>query len=109
MEKQKWSSGAKAWFTLMILGQWLEFINDATKPSMGLGHSGTIAAGVVGAIGTALYLWLVFSKSKAALYTILAVMAANAVFALIHGSVVGAVLGLAVAAITYNVARKTVA
>ena len=106
MEKPKWSRGAKIWLTLMVLGQWLTFINEATKRSVD--EQAMLAAGIVGALGTALYLWLAFSKTKAALYTIIVIGVANAVYAFINGITVGAVLGLIVTAITYSITSKTV-
>ena len=106
MDKTKWSRGAKIWFTLMIIGQWLTFINEATKRSVD--DQAMLAAGIVGAIGTALYLWLAFSKTKAALYTIIVIGIVNAVYAFMNGVTVGAVLGLIVTAVTYSIANKVV-
>ena len=90
----------------MIIGQWLTFINEITKrlPDENV----VLLSGIFGAIGTALYLWLVLSKTKAALYTIIAIGVANAVYAFINGITVGAVLGLIVTAVTYSIASKVI-
>ena len=106
MEKPKWSSGAKVWFILMILRQWLTFINEVTKRSVD--EQVVLLSGIFGAIGTALYLWLMFSKTKTALYTIVAIGLANVVYAFLNGIIAGGILGLLVTAITYSIASKTV-
>ena len=70
--------GAKLWFGLMILGQWIMFIEYATKPITRYNSAyqqATVIYGIVGIVGTALYLWLAIGKRKAPLVTIMASVA----------------------------------
>ncbi|MBQ7215600.1 MAG: hypothetical protein IJS39_06415 [Synergistaceae bacterium] len=108
MDKPKWSIGTLIWFVLVILGQWLLFIEYLTRPSMGFSDPATKVAGIVGIVGTALYLWLMFSKTKTAMYTIIAVTAVNALISFFGGAGPAAFLGLIVPALTYLIVRKTI-
>ena len=106
MEKSKWGIGAKIWFGLMILGQWISFINEITKRSPS--SQAEIVYFIVGAIGTVLYLWLAISKSKAALITILVVAGINFLVNLFSGAAGVAFAGLIAPAITFLIARNKV-
>ena len=108
MEKPKWSIGTIIRFVLVILGQWLLFIEYATRPSMGISDPATKVAGIIGAVGTALYLWLIISKTKTAMYTIIAVTAVSAVISFFGGAGAGVFLSLIIPAITYLIVRKTI-
>lgn len=109
--KKKWSIGAMIWFVLMILGQWLMFIEYKTKPITAYNSDyqrATVIYFVAGVIGTALYLWLVIGKSKAALTTLLVVSGINAAITLFGSGLVTALISLICPAITFFVARNTV-
>ena len=106
MEENKWGVGAKIWFGLMILGQWLGFINEITKRSPS--SQAELLYFIVGAVGTALYLWLAFSKSKGALITILVVAGISFLINLLSGFGGAAFTGLIAPIITFLIARSKV-
>ena len=111
MESKKWGIGAKIWFGLMIAAQWLMFIEYATKPITRYNSNYQRAAliyGIIGLVGTALYLWLAIGKSKAALIIILVIGGINTVSILFQGSVLSALLSLVAPTITFLIARKKV-
>ena len=111
MENGKWGIGAKLWFGLMILGQWLMFIEYATKPitryNSDYQHM-TLVWFFVGAIGTIIYLWLAIGKSKAALSTIIIMGIINALVSLVQGGPGSAILPLIAPTITWLIARGKV-
>ncbi len=109
MEKKKWGAGAIIWFILMIISQWIMFIEYITKPATATNSALQKAAliyGIAGAIGTALYLWLWIGKKKAALITIIVLNVISVVITLINGGGVSSVLGLISPLITFLVSRK---
>ena len=61
--------------------------------------------GIVGIVGTALYLWLAISKKKAPLVTIMVIGGINVLSALIQGNVSGALLAAISPVVTFLVAR----
>lgn len=109
--ENKWGIGAKLWFGLMILGQWVMFIEYATKPITRYNSAyqqATLMYAIVGLIGTVLYLWLSIGKKKAALVTILAIGVINALVVLARGGGAQALLTLIAPVITFLVARRKV-
>jgi hypothetical protein len=111
MENKNWGIGAKLWFGLMILDQWIMFIEYATKPITRYNSAYqqvTVIYGIVGIVGTALYLWLAISKKKAPLVTIMVIGGINVLSALIQGNVSGALLAAISPVVTFLVARRQV-
>lgn len=111
MENKNWGIGAKLWFGLMILGQWIMFIEYATKPITRYNSAyqqATVIYGIVGIVGTALYLWLAISKRKAPLITIMVIGGINVLSALLQGNVSGALLATISPVVTFLVARRQV-
>lgn len=107
----KWNIGAKIWFTFYIMTQWLMFIEFATKPITAtntLYQRWTLIYGIVGAVGTALILWLAIGHKKIALYILLAIAALGAAGNLFQGNVESAILGLILPGINYLVSRNRV-
>ena len=111
MKKNRWNIGAILWFVLMIACQWLMFIEYATKPITKEKveyQRLTVLYLIVGLIGTALYLWLIFSKKKGVLLTILTLSVINTITMLFKGDFSTALISLIQPTITFLIARKTV-
>lgn len=109
--KRKWSAGAIIWFAFMIFGQWIMFIEYATKPitkeKVEYQHL-AILYFIMGAIGTALYLWLIFSKRKEVLVAILIIAGINLLCVMIKIDFFIALPGFVTLFLTFLIARKTV-
>lgn len=108
---KKWNIGTKIWFGFYILCQWIMFIEFATKPITATNtayQQATLIYGVTGLIGTVLILWLAISHRKAALNTIIVVVAVCAVVALIQGNVTGALSSLIFPAINWLITKNGV-
>lgn len=109
--KKKWTIGAKIWFVLMIIAQWIVFINYVTAPIIKYSEvhqRAAIIAGISGAIGTFLYLWLLIKKRKTALMIILGIAALNIIVTFIQGNVSNALMSIPVPLITYWISKDVV-
>ncbi len=107
----KWNLARKIWFGFYIFCQWLMFIEYATKPITAIDpayQQATLIYGVVGAIGTALILWVAISHKRTALYTMMGVAAANAILTLFQGNPIGALTSMIMPTVNYLIARKGV-
>lgn len=100
------------WFVLMILGQWVMFIEYATKPITAYDSAyqrATMIYGIAGAVGTAVYFWLIIGKKKAPLYLIVASGIFNACLSIASGgSLISALSCMIAPWITYAIAHNTV-
>ena len=110
-KNNKWGIGAIIWFCLMIAAEWLMCIEYATKPAMQYNTAYQKAAviyGIIGLVGTLLYLWLLIGKKKLALIIILAIAGISIIRMLFQGSFIIALVAAIKAAITFLIARKEV-
>ena len=95
----------------MIAAEWLMCIEYATKPATQYNTAYQKAAviyGIIGLVGTLLYLWLLFGKKKLALIIILAIAGISIIRMLFQGSFIIALVAAIKAAITFLIARKKV-
>lgn len=106
--ESKWSIGAKIWFAFVIFCQWIMFIEYYTRPARAAFQNELMIWGIVGIIGTVLYLWLAFGKSKAALNIIVAIGVINVIFGFSQGAGLASLLALILPGITYLIAHKKV-
>ena len=105
-EDEKWGVGAKIWFALVIIGQWIPFIEESTKRIVD--SNAVLIYGVLGILVTALYLWLIFKKSKTALIILIVLVGIDAIYVMSTLGFETAITSLIGPAITFRIAYKKV-
>ena len=108
---KEWNAGTIVWFVLMILGcgsMFIEYVLELSTATNSAYQQATVIYGIVGAVYTALYLWLWISRRKAALVTILVIAGLNAAVTLFTSGFGSALISLITPTLTWLFTHNTV-
>ena len=108
---KKWSVWNYIWFALHMLGNWLMCLEYATKPATAYTpeyQQLVWVYGISAALVTAIFLWLMIKRSRAAMIIVMVIQGIDAVAALIRGNIIGVISSIVSILILWAICRNRV-